>query len=189
MPNGNPGFRRFLVFVLVISCRCPEETRSPNPAALEATVQDFRVKPADVKSLLIWQSQPLTTVQKMLGATQTNVRPNAVYEKLTGVSELTYPQVFPGRFYFRGDDFVLLYIGDETYLSRLSPATIEGELGTEGIWHRSREGKTSGLYVFPAHGFAFSSDGETVGFVEIFPSMTIEEYRDSIYLDPGPFIK
>lgn len=172
------------------SCRCPETpVSSQSVHTQEAIVQDIRVKPADVKSLLWWQNQPLEAVQKALGASGVQVRNNAIYEKLENVSELFYPAAFPGHFYFRDGLVALLYIGDEAYLSRLSPATIEGELGTEGVWHRSREGKTAGLYVFPQHGFAYSSDGETIGFVEVFPVMTLDEYRRSIYADPGPFFK
>lgn len=111
------------------------------------------------------------------------------YERLKGVAHVQNPAVHPGHFYFRGDKLVMVYISDHKFLSHLSLAAVEKELGKPAKDLRSRAGKTARHYVWPEKGFALSVDGDAVDFVEVFPATTLQGYLDSIYEDPGAFTK
>lgn len=119
-----------------------------------------------------------------------SVREGAAYEGLRDVTEIHQKDVSPARFFFRGDKLVMIYLGDRSALQAYSEAALMKRLGgaKQAIELRSRAGKTSNQYLFPAQGVAFSA-GEDVEFLEVFPPMTESEYRQAIYREPGPFIK
>jgi hypothetical protein len=54
---------------------------------------------------------------------------------------------------------------------------------------RSRQGKRAMIELDAQRGVAFSRDDDEVGFVEMFPPTTVEDYRERIWFDPGDFIK
>lgn len=119
-----------------------------------------------------------------------SVREGAAYEGLRDVTEIHQKDTSPARFFFRGDKLVMIYLGDRGALQAYSEAALMQRLGgaKQAVELRSRAGKTSNQYLFPAQGVAFSAD-EEVEFLEVFPPMTENEYRQAIYRDPGPFIK
>ena len=80
------------------------------------------------------------------------------------------------------------------YISEPTPASLprtalEAEGGGEHATLRSRAGKTAALEVWPEAGMAYSADGDTVHFVELFPPRSLAAYEQEIYQDPGPFVR
>ncbi|CAN5482528.1 hypothetical protein BH20ACT2_BH20ACT2_03740 [soil metagenome] len=107
------------------------------------------------------------------------------YEGLEGLDMAHDPDVHPARFYFRGDELVMIYLsGPELSLDELR-AHVSGA----GVSLRSRQAKPANLEVHPGDGIAFSELDDEIGFVEVFPPTTEQAYRDRIYREPGPFRK
>ncbi len=118
-----------------------------------------------------------------------DVAADVAYEKLTGVSRVSNGDVFPGHFFLRGDEVVMVYVGDPDFLSGLSEAEIEKELGGQGEILRSRAGKTSNQHVYADKGVAFSETDGKLDFLEIFAPMSLDDYKAKIYEDVGPFVR
>jgi hypothetical protein len=117
-----------------------------------------------------------------------DIRPNANYGHLTHLTEYYAPDTMPGRMYFQGSDFVLLYISSpEMTQEALQAAPLLAAIQPETL--RSRAGKNNRQYVYGAQGVAFSADIPTgsIDFVEVFLPLTPEEYRRLFYVDPGDF--
>lgn len=125
----------------------------------------------------------------LLQVAPTAVVDHVAYEKLTDVSRVSNPAVFGAHVFLRGDEVVMIYSSSAAYLAKLSPASIQQELGGSGTRLRSRAGKTSNQHVFPEQGVAYSESDDQLEFIEIFPPMSLDAYRASIYSDPGPFIR
>lgn len=123
-----------------------------------------------------------------LGARSEHLREGAAYEKATGLTEIYKPDANPARFYFRGDQLVVIYLSDRGVLDQLDGGKLEAELGAPADSLRSRAGKRSELLVYPDKGIAVSM-GDELDFIEIFPPTTLDAYQSAIYSEPGPFIK
>lgn len=123
-----------------------------------------------------------------LGARPEHIRDDATYEKATGLTEIYNPQASPARFYVRGDQLVVIYLSDREVLGQLDEDALVAELGQPAEELRSRAGKHSELRVYPDKGIAMSV-GDEIEFLEIFPPATLDQYKSTIYVDPGPFIK
>ncbi len=146
-------------------------------------------KPTDVKSLLALREPNRRELLSLLQLQPGDVREEVSYEKLSGVGRANNAALHPGHFYLRGDRIELVYVGNAAFLSGLKPAAIQKELGGDGTRLRSRVGKTSNQYVYPEKGFAYSETDGALDFVEIFAPMSLEQYRQRIYEDVGPFTK
>lgn len=139
----------------------------------------------------------LTEVRSLLSLTEDELRerlgpnveedPESDYEGLEDVLELTGGSV-PGSVYLRDGRVVLVYVPRRA-VEGTDPADLESQLSTEPARLRSRAGKTANLWVRPGEGVAYSADSSKVHFVEVFPPSTLEEYREQIYVDHGPFIR
>lgn len=105
------------------------------------------------------------------------------YEGLEGLAMLHDDGVHPARFYFRGDDLVMVYLSEPG----LSLRDLRAHVSGDGVTLRSRQGKRSNLEVHPGDGIAFSELDDEIGFVEVFPPTTEQDYRARIYREPGPF--
>jgi hypothetical protein len=110
------------------------------------------------------------------------------YEGITHVDRLHAPAAFPGHFYFRGDDFAMLYI-PRSALKDADVEELRRELGEPEATLSSRTGEDSSLLVYPERGVAFATDGEHVEILEIFPPTTRKAYMAGIYDPPGDFIR
>jgi hypothetical protein len=110
------------------------------------------------------------------------------YGQLSGLERVDGGDAFPGHFFFRGPDQVLLYLG-RSALSGADLAEIERALGPPVATLASRTGADSELRVFPDRGVAYATDGSAVEILELFPPMTMERYRDEFYEEPAEFIR
>ncbi len=142
---------------------------------------------ADFESWLNDRGLTLAQVLERLGLAESQIDNDAGYSQLTGLSKLYKPDLHPGRFYFQEGHLVLLYISGPA-LQALTSQMLEQRLGV-GITLRSRSGKLSRQYVYPEQGVAFSADKEKVHFLEIFPPMTLEDYKERYYQEPPAFVR
>jgi hypothetical protein len=110
------------------------------------------------------------------------------YENLTGLDRIDGGEDFPGHFFFRGRDQVLLYLG-RAALADAELGELERELGAPTETLRSNTGAESQLRVHPDRGVAYATDGSAVEILELFGPTTIERYRSDFYEDPGEFIR
>ena len=110
------------------------------------------------------------------------------YGSLSGLDRLDNLNAFPGYFFFRGSELVLLYLGRGA-LENADPAALERELGPPAATLRSRTGADSQLRVHPERGVAYATDGSSVEILEVFPPTTLDRYQAEIYEDPGEFIR
>jgi hypothetical protein len=142
-----------------------------------------------VEECLSWRDKSLSEVQQSLSISEAQIERNANYMKLTNLMELHNPDVHPGYFYFRNGKFALLYVGGGEELEQLDPKALQNRFGGEGVELRSRAGKHFNHHVYPEVGLAFSTDGEVVSILEVFPPTSLAEYQSSIYQEPPVYYK
>ena len=140
----------------------------------------------ELADLLALRGRSRAQLQERFGALETD--PGVAYERISGVDRLHDADAFPGHFYFRGDDLVMLYI-PRSALTDTDLGALRSELGEPAATLSSRTGEDSTLSVYPERGVAFASDGEQVEIVELFPPTTLDAYQSGIYKDPGEFIR
>lgn len=107
------------------------------------------------------------------------------YEGLKGVTMAHNPERHPGRFYFRDGRLAMLYVANPG----LDAGTLERDLGEPDVMLRSRAGKGYAHHVYADRGVAYSSKGDDVAFIELFPPTSVERYEQEIYEDPGAFTR
>ncbi len=159
------------------------------PANHESAAANQLGKPADVESLLALRGLGRRELMALLHLAPGDVRADGAYQRLQHVALLHNGAIYPGHFYVRGDRLEVAYVGDASFLSGLTAAAIRRELGGAGARLRSRAGKAANQYVYADRGFAYSETDGAVDFVEIFPPMSLEQYRAKIYEEPGVFTK
>jgi hypothetical protein len=135
--------------------------------------------------LLSLAGADLETAAKTTGASLDQREEVTGYQ---GLADLDVIDAAPGiRIFLRGDDVVLIYVGEAGLPAGVDDAALQAALGSDGENLRSRQGKLAELHVVAARGVAWSEvDGE-VGFVEVFPPTTLEAYQRDIYLEPPVF--
>jgi hypothetical protein len=127
-------------------------------------------------------------LRERFGIGEQQVTPGVGYGRLAGLDRLDNQDSFPGYFFFRGPEQVLLYVGRGA-LEDADPAALERELGPPAATLRSRTGPESELRVHPERGVAYATDGSSVEILEVFQPTTLERYQAEIYEDPGEFIR
>jgi hypothetical protein len=140
----------------------------------------------ELADLLALRELSRDELQARLGPLEAD--PDVAYEHITGVDRLHDPSAFPGHFYFRGDELLMLYV-PRSALADASLEELRRELGEPAATLSSRTGEDSTLFVYPDRGVAFASDGEKIEILEIFPPTTLDAYVAGVYNDPGDFIR
>jgi hypothetical protein len=74
-------------------------------------------------------------------------------------------------------------------LAGVGRSDVEAELGPPDAVLACRAGKEYAQWVYPAQGVAVAASPDDLAFVEIFPPLILEEYRRTLYEDPGPFVR
>lgn len=141
----------------------------------------------DLAALRALATADLPTVLATLDAEGVDRTTITGYEALTAVEAIDAPD--GERVIVRGDDVVLIYVGEFSLPEDLTSEDLVDAVGSEGETLRSRQGRMARLHVVADQGIAWSEDREGVGFIEIFPPTTVEAYRSEIYQDPGEFIR
>jgi len=147
----------------------------------------FYDKPHHISSLFPLRNMTREAVMTLYGVRPEDVHEDVRYEGLDNLTEIHVPEKHPARFFFRGDRVVLVYIGDESFLSELTPSSIEVILGKKRERLRSRAGRMANHWVYPRLGIAYSEDQGAIAFVELFQPTTMEGYL-SIYRPVEPYI-
>jgi len=119
-----------------------------------------------------------------------NITYNVGYEKLKDLKRIYQPETIEGCFFFSNQKLELIYLSDADYVQKLWDKFMENIIEPKlDKRMRSRAGKRASHTVFAEKGFAASTEGRKVRFIEIFPPQTIEKYLATIYKEPRPFIK
>ncbi len=139
-------------------------------------------KYSEMEELLGYRKYDFTSLVEEFGIKDNDIDKEVSYIKLKDLSRVHNPDTLPGHFYFKGDKLAMIYINDENRLANMSFKKITSEYG-EGHRLSSRAGKTSNLYVYPEKGFAISVTRGQMDFIEIFPSTTLDDYKDRIHED------
>jgi hypothetical protein len=138
-----------------------------------------------VPELLALRELDADAAAAFLGVDPSSPRAVAGYGSLKGMEVLESSERGI-RFFLRGPSVVLVYIGG-ALTNGVDDAALVAEVGSSGEPLRSRQGKRAVLHVVPSSGVAWSElDGE-VGWIELFPPTTMEDYRRDIYVEPPPF--
>jgi hypothetical protein len=143
-----------------------------------------------IDSLLALRALSLAEVLEKYSFTKADIETGAAYEKLEAVTAIGSKTSLAPYFFYRKEKLVMIYFTAETLSAkRLTVADFVKRFGERNIKLRSRAGKTHHLVVYPALGAAFSTDGATLDFLEIFPPTTRAKYLREIYREVAPFVK
>ena len=134
-----------------------------------------------LEQLLAFRNFSLIETKQYLSLSEEQIQENAVYQKLTGLRVLHNPEVHPGKFFFRDNEFILLYISGTSNLSHLDAVKLLECLGQHEAVLPARVGDFTMHLVYPNLGIAFSLEGSRLWILEIFPPMSLEEYKSTIY--------
>jgi hypothetical protein len=134
---------------------------------------------------LAWRDLSRTELTARLAPASDDLSGGLAYGPSTGLDMLYVPGKHPGRFYFTGDQLLLIYVSG---VEGLDPEALAAQFPPE-VALRSRAGKTYEHQVAPAAGVAWSENGEEVAFVEVFAPCSLESWRTRFYTEPPAFRK
>ena len=144
---------------------------------------------ANLSTLRDWmklRDLPLAELRQQLGITDADISTGAYY-RLRPVDQWRRPDAHPGFFIVQDGRLALIYVDDERALAGLSADALRAEFGEPEASLRSRAGKRVPLHVVAGKGVAYASNSERVYYLEIFPPMSLADYKARIYEDPGPY--
>lgn len=139
-----------------------------------------------LEELLKLAGATLATVASALDADPDDREEVTGYEALTDVDVVDTPS--GARVFLHGDDVALIYVGERALPADADPDRLRELLGS-GERLRSRQGKKAKMHVVADKGVAWSEEAGELGFIELFPPTTFEDYQATIYDEPGPFIR
>jgi len=128
-------------------------------------------------------------LQQKLGLAKETQAPDRSYSKLNPVMKWHDPQRHPAHFIFQDGKLVLIYVDEQSAMSKLNVETLRRDFGTPDAQLRSRAGKRPLLNVHAGQGVAFAADNERVYYVEVFHPMSLADYQARIYVEPPPYRK
>lgn len=116
------------------------------------------------------------------------VHEHVSYEKVKDVTRVTHAE--NEFFFFKGGILKVIYLSRQGITTRLwdeiSPlVTIEKPEDSV----RSRAGKTSNQLIFAKDGITISLSKSEPDFIELYLPCSLQDYLDTIYDEPGPFIR
>lgn len=130
------------------------------------------------------------TLEEVLGVLGPEARafPGDEYGAMHDVTSVNAEPTFPGKLYL-DDGRVELVRVSRRPLADLSRADLDAQFGADAIRLRSRSGKKANLWVHAEQGVAYSAQGDTLDFLEVFGPRSQAAYEAEIYADPGAFIR
>ena len=129
----------------------------------------------DLEQLLALTAMDRAAALNAVGARAGDVEDGYSYQSMSGLSVLDLPKRFGARVFFDGDAVAIVSIPDPS----IAPDAIRALMGDDVVELRSRQGKRAMIELDAARGLAFSSDDDEVGFIEMFPPTTADDYRDA----------
>lgn len=151
----------------------------------EEEVRAKKVKARELDQLIEFIAMDRAAVVAAAGATDTDVEDGYSYQSMGGLSLLELPRLRDVGVYFDGDAVAVIAVSEPS----IGAGELRSRMGDDIVELRSRQGKRAMIELDAAHGIAFSSDDDEVGFVELFPPTTAEEYRARIWFEPPAFRK
>ena len=110
------------------------------------------------------------------------------YGRMADVTSLADPAVFPGTLYVEGGRVELVRL-DGRALEKVSRYDLDAQFGDGAVRLRSCAGKLANLWVHAGQGVAYSAQGQSLDFLEVFRPRTQAAYEAEIYREPSPFIR
>lgn len=110
------------------------------------------------------------------------------YEKLRDVTRIDGSE--NEFFFFQDGRLKIIYISNEVLTEQLwneFRALNDGEAPEHDV--RSRAGKTSNQLIYASYGLTASINGDEVDFIELYAPCSVDEYLETIYREPGLFIR
>jgi hypothetical protein len=148
-------------------------------------VRAKKVHDKDLDQLIEFTTMDRAGVLEAVGATAEAVEMGYSYQSMGGLCVLESPKHRDTRFFFNGDAVVMVALAEPS----IDANELRQRMGDGVVELRSRQGKRSMIEVDAAIGLAFSSDDDDVGFVEVFPPTTADDYRARIWFEPPAFRK
>lgn len=139
----------------------------------------------DLEQLRALTSMDRPAVLESVGARAGDVEDGYSYQSMRGLSVLRLPDRFGSRVFFSGDAVVVVAVSEPP----IAPDEIRSLMGDDIVELRSRQGKRAMIELDAGSGVAFSRDADDVGFVELFPPTTADDYRERIWFEPPAFTK
>lgn len=145
---------------------------------------------AAIQSLLVFRDFGIEDVQARFDFLDFQIEKNVGYEKLKNLTSITDKGGELPTFFFKNRKQVMLYHAAEILRrDRLTPEDFYRKFGGRFVKMPSRAGKTHRQIIYPTKGIAFSTDGETLDFLEIFPPTNLVKYKREIYREVSIFAK
>ena len=129
----------------------------------------------------------LAAAAAALGADRGRREKTSGYEGLSKLDAIDAPD--GSQLLARGDALALVYIGTESMPTGVRSDDLVSALGSSGRSLRSRQGKSARMHVLAEEGIAWSEEDGDIGFIEIFPARSFDEYTRDIYEEPPKFVK
>ncbi|MFT3773293.1 MAG: hypothetical protein QM820_48560 [Minicystis sp.] len=191
-PSSTPPAGPSTVTTGVTASPRPSTSLTPPPAPAPprpSSAQEAPVTRTDVDRWLSFRDLSQTQIMTRIGADARHVRRGVKYQRLTNLIEVRNEKADPAFFHFRDDKLVLLYVSGKEALGALRAPALYAQLGGRGVELASRSCHSCVLHVYPQKGVAFSSEGDDLNFVEVFPPTTIEAYQAEVYIEPTPWLR
>jgi hypothetical protein len=139
----------------------------------------------DLTQLLDMRSLDRAGVIAACDASADDVDDGYSYQSMQDLSVLRPKRLHDSRIYFDGDAVVMIALSEPS----ISATVIRDAMSSDVVELRSRQGKKAMIEVDAGAGLAFSRDDDEIGFLEIFPPTTIDDYRTRIWKEPPAFRK
>jgi hypothetical protein len=110
------------------------------------------------------------------------------YEKIAGVIRVEMSE--NEYFFFKDGALKIVYISNDDLADRLwheFQNSLSADTPEKTV--RSRAGKTSRQLIFASQGITASLTNNSVDFIEIYPPCSLQGYLDTVYKEPGLFIR
>lgn len=133
-----------------------------------------------LEHLLELRNYDLNTLRYKYIIGDSDIDTGVKYLKLNNLTRIRKEKLLPCHFYYSGNSLQMIYVNDKTLLESLNTEEIFKAYG-EGEILKSRTGKISKLHVYAELGFAISVNNEKIEFMEIFPPVSIEKYKEDVY--------
>jgi hypothetical protein len=114
--------------------------------------------------------------------------PGDEYGRMQNVISIENREIFPGTLYLENGTVQLVRVGVDD-LAGFTATALRRHCGDGAVRLRSRAGKHANLWVYAKQGIAFSTQGETIHFLEVFLPYPQREYEARIYKEHSPFIR
>ena len=136
----------------------------------------------EINRLLYYRDFSFDTVMQTFDFADFTAENDAAYEKLKNLTALKDKDHEIQTFFFRGKNLLMMYLTAEMLeKSRLTANDFYKMFGKKYVEMPSRAGESHRQIVYPKEGIAFSTGGEKLDFLEVFPPTSIAKYKSGIY--------